>query len=124
VTAEAQNDVPGALGGAAEATSHGHLDPMIREWPIIASIAWEGFMASGRGHVVVEVDGDEVGYRYQAGAPCSCHAVAVEEYDPEAEVVVAVSIGESLDVYRLGAVPSPFVVWATTPGSAYGATEQ
>ncbi len=105
-----------------EATACGHLDPMLRDWPVIASIAWEGFLASGRGHVLVRVEKSEVLFRYCAGVPCACHGEAVAEYDPEGEVVVAISVEDSVDVYRLASLPSPAAVWAVTSGSEYGAT--
>ena len=121
MTEEANIGATGARDQVLEAAGHCELDSMIRDWPIIASMAWEGFLGGGRGHVAIVVEDDGVIFGFRSGAPCPCHADAIAEYDPEAEVVVAVSIGESVDVYRFRAEPRPAEVWAMTPGSFYGA---
>jgi len=88
------------------------LDPVLRDWIRIGSLAWSGHCAKGRGLVFVTITEDGAEYRYWAGTPCDCHAHWVDEYDPEQEAIVLVCRGEKESIYRIKASPSPREAWA------------
>ncbi len=105
-----------------EATPHPDLDPILMDWQRIASIAWQGFLASGRGAVLIHVSACEVSYTYKAGGPCRCFAQAVATYDPEQQVVVGVSRGDGSILYVVGGWPSPPEAYAAASAELLGAT--
>jgi hypothetical protein len=88
------------------------LDPVLRDWIQIGSLAWSGHLAEGRGLVLATVTKGGVEYRYWAGSPCDCHAHWIDEYDPEKEAVVLVCRGEKESIYRIKATPAPPEAWA------------
>lgn len=98
-------------------------DPLLFDWTVIAAVAWEGYLTQGEGHVAIVV-ADEVMFLYRPGAPCECHGDAVREYDPEAQVVVAVYMDETSRVECLTGWPPPPRAWATVGAEAVGAPLQ
>lgn len=109
-----------ADAAAANPLPHVLYDPILWEWRLLAAIAWEGYLASGAGHVLVEVDAG-VRYRYLPGAPCDCHAGMVDDYDPETQIVVAVRHAGDTLVHCLAGWPEPPSAWALLDATAAGA---
>lgn len=95
----------------AHQVPHSLYDPLLWEWRRLAAIAWGGYLESGAGHVVIEVDG-EVHYRYLPGAPRGCRAELIDDYDPETQVVVAIHRDGASLVLRLDGWPKPPAAWA------------
>src|SRR5215475_2092474 len=85
------------------------LDLLLEHWPRIAAMAWDGWLAHGRGAVTIENGSVPPALGYRPGAPCPCHARAVEAYDPETQVVVAMIDGDGNVGWleTLGGVPTP-----------------
>ena len=108
----------------SEATAHPDLDPVLIDWHRIASIAWHGFLALGRGAVLIRVNGSSVSYTYQGWGPCCCFAQAVATYDPERQVIVGVSRGEENTLYVVAGWPPPPEAHAAASAELLGATVQ
>jgi hypothetical protein len=118
------DETPSPVASISESVGHNDLDPMLFDWPRIASTGWQGFLTHGRGMVVVVITTEDVGFTYISGAPCACHEELLATYDPLIEVLVAVRRGTALAVYRLAAQPTPPETWASTPGTVHGMTLQ
>ncbi len=80
--------------GITEGTRDRGLDLFLEHWPRIAATAWGGYVAHGRGAVLMRRKAPAAPtFEYQAGAPCGCHDGLVNDYDPDREAVVAVVKG-------------------------------
>jgi hypothetical protein len=111
------------LAAVPEGTRDVFLDLLLEHWLRIAAAAWDGWLVHGRGTVTIEDGSIPPVLTYRPGAPCPCHASAVEAYDPEREVVVAVvqPRGEVPWIQTLSGVPRPAdTEWL--PAAASGAT--
>jgi len=97
------------LAAIPEGERNVFLDLLLEHWPRLATVAWDGWLAQGRGAVTIENGSVPPALAYRAGAPCPCHAGAVEAYDPETQVVVAVvdDDGSVAWLETLGGVPTP-----------------
>jgi hypothetical protein len=117
------------VGRAALNPLHPHRDGdlvyIMVNWPQIASAAWAGYLAHGRGLTIVDTRktypvptglGHTISYLPANLVTAADDARMVREYDPEREVVVGIlrANGDE-DVYRLG---SPRL----TPKQAYEQT--
>lgn len=110
-----------------EGTTDRGLDLFLQHWPRIAATAWGGYMAHGRGTVLMRRAAPAAPvFEYQAGAPCSCHDELVNEYDPDRQVVVAVVKGRGRVVWiaTLGGWPTPKESWERTSAEDMKATVQ
>ena len=85
---------------------------IMENWPQIASAAWAGYLAQGRGLTIVDTRktypvptglGHAISYLPAGLVTAADDARMVREYDPEREVVVGMlrANGDE-DVYRLG----------------------
>jgi hypothetical protein len=94
-------------------------DLLLEHWPRIASVAWDGWLAHGRGTVTIEDGIVPLVLAYRPGAPCPCCAGAVEAYDPETQAVVAVvRNGGRVDwLQTLGGEPTPAASEAFPPAA-------
>lgn len=96
---------------------------ILKDWNVIAPIAWEGFLCAGPGTVRIRVGNGECDFVYRLGAVSDRHAADVRTYNPKREVLVAVRHGfRHYSVYRISAQPSPPAIWAVTTGHLHGAT--
>ncbi len=105
-----------AVGRAALNPPHPHRDSdlayIMENWPQIASAAWAGYLAQGRGLTVVDTRktysvptglGHAISYLPANLVDAADDARMVREYDPEREVAVGMLRGNGdEDVYRLG----------------------
>ena len=104
------------VGRAALNPPHPHRDGdlayIMENWPQIASAAWAGYLAQGRGLTIVDTRetypvptglGHAISYLPAGMVTAADDARMVREYDPEREVVVGMlrANGDE-DVYRLG----------------------
>src|SRR5262249_43941167 len=101
--------VPRRRFAVPEGARNAFIDLLLEHWPRIAAVAWDGWLAHGRGAVTIENGSVPPTLAYRAGAPCPCHAGAVEAYDPETQVVVAVvdDDGSVAWLETLGGGPTP-----------------
>lgn len=83
------------------------FDLLLFEWPRIAAMAWDGYLALGEGFVQIDAEEEELRFSYRLGAPCGCHRDLVEGYDPESEVVVRVVYADRDHLHRLSGRPGP-----------------
>ncbi len=105
-----------AVGRAALNPPHPHRDSdlayIMENWSQIASAAWAGYLAQGRGLTIVDTRtmypvptglGHTISYLTANLVTAADDARLVREYDPEREVVVGMlrASGDE-DVYRLG----------------------
>jgi hypothetical protein len=105
------------VGRATRNPPHPHRDGdlayIMENWPQIASAAWAGYLAQGRGRTIVDTRktypvptglGHAISYLPAGMVTAADDARMVREYDPEREVVVGMlrANGDE-DVYRLGA---------------------
>lgn len=103
------------MGRAALNPPHPHRDGdlayIMENWPQIASAAWAGYLAQGRGLTIVDTRktypvptglGHAISYLPASLVTAADDARMVREYDPEREVVVGMlrANGDE-DVYRL-----------------------
>jgi len=108
--------------GTPESARDPFLDLLLAHWPRIAAEGWDGFRRVGRGTVTVRDGSVPPELAYRAGAPCTCHADAVTEYDPHAQVVLAVvnDDGHVPWVHVLAGSPSPRAAAETLSAAARG----
>ena len=94
-------------------------DLLLEHWPRIASVAWDGWLAHGRGTVTIEDGLVPLVLAYRRGAPCPCCAGVVEAYDPETQAVVAVvrNGGRVGWLQTLGGEPTPAASEAFPPAA-------
>jgi hypothetical protein len=83
------------------------FDLLLFEWPRIAAMAWDGYLAQGEGFVQIDVEEEEPRFSYRLGAPCDCHRELVDAYDPEFEVVVRIVYADRDHLHRLSGRPGP-----------------
>jgi hypothetical protein len=113
--------------GITEGTRDRGLDLFLEHWPRIAATAWGGYVAHGRGAVLMRRNAPAAPrVEYHAGAPCECHDGLVNEYDPDREAVVAVVKGRRRVVWiaTLGGYPSPKDAWEKVSAGDMHATVQ
>ncbi len=82
----------------------------IREqWPLVASLAWTGYVDEGRGAVVVDQGAHVAELHYKSGPVWEDPAsnVLVQVYKPRREVVLAIVRGTEATVQRIEAPPFP-----------------
>src|SRR5262249_10690195 len=77
------------LAAVPEGARDAFIDLLLEHWPRIASVAWDGWLAHGRGTVTIEDGIVPLVLAYRRGAPCPCCAGVVEAYDPETQAGVA-----------------------------------
>jgi hypothetical protein len=98
-----------------ESAEHVDLDAITRHWRFLAAVAWDGFLAVGRGAVCVEVNADGWTATYRAGAPCVCHEELVDGYDPEKIAIIAVLREGELNLYAVDGWPCPPEAYEQAP---------
>lgn len=87
------------------------------QWPLVASVAWSGYVDEGRGAVIVEEEALADGLRYIAGPVWEDAAsnVLIENYNPRREVVLMIVDGGEGTLHRLEALPCPPAAAVTNP---------
>lgn len=89
------------------------LEFIMRDWPVIAAVAWQGYREQGRGTVMLDEDRC---VQYVAGSPCPRHQQLVDHYVPEEQVVVALHRGETIEsVHVVAGWPAPPDAYRMTP---------
>jgi hypothetical protein len=78
------------------------------QWPLIASLAWTGYVDEGSGPVAVE-EAQGKGLHYVAGSVWQDPAskALIQTYDPRREVVLVIVHGGERTFHRLEALPCP-----------------
>ncbi len=80
-----------------------------KQWPLVASLAWTGYVDEGRGAVVVDEGSHVAELRYRPG-PVWDDAASnslIQTYKPRREVVLAIVRGTEATVQCIEALPSP-----------------
>jgi hypothetical protein len=106
-----------------EGTPHLELDGILKNWILVGSLAWEGFVTQGLGHVLIAVDEDGVHPSYVAGSPCACCPIKADTYDPETQAVVVIRWGEEQRApFIVSGVPTPPETLARADADIMGGT--
>jgi hypothetical protein len=84
-------------------------------WPVIAAVAWQGYLTEGRGVVMIDYERRAA---YCRGALGECDRYLVDTYDPELEVVVAVVDCDEMctrSIHLIAGWPAPPDAFRITP---------
>ncbi len=104
----------------AEVRASSELGYIMQRWPAVAAVGWQGFLEHGRGTVMLD---DEGCVKFIAGSPCECCKEAVESYDPESQIVVALHCDHEIDaVHSVAGWPAPPDAYRITPGERFRLT--
>ena len=79
------------------------------QWPLVASVAWTGYVDEGRGAVVVDEEARTKRLHYMAGRVLEDPVVnaLIQSYEPRREVVVVIVHGKEGTFHRLESRPYP-----------------
>src|SRR4051812_15541500 len=112
----------GIVAGIPEGAREPVLDALLYGWARLASFAWDSYRQHGRGAVLVAPGRDRLKLTYLSASSCLAPDGLLEIYDPDTQVVVAIS-HSSHHTSWIGPVsgwPSPVDAWHTVPAATLG----